>query len=364
MKRKTITFMIALIISMLILPALNIKYNPDTFSQDKVRDKVSSLYNMDIIETGVGYIGYKLGVSIAPEEAYVGKNGWLFLGEHHSHSITTKLSGLTSPKIKAITNIAKNINSWDDFFKSQGVKDFKIVIGPDKESIYKEFTPSWFKQSDYPILPALIRSNKKVYVDVYAPLTNIKTSSKLPLYFETDTHWNLYGGAVAFNALAKTLKSSVPGIKLDNEFTEPDFFIKQKAGGDLSRFLKISKILQDNEVDIARREFNDMSVTSFDYHTGKTLSVGKFSLIEAPQRLTVFKSTKALNNYRVLWLRDSFGTAMSPYMVRTFANILQVHYNKIMPGEMKTLILDYKPDFVFITSVERDSLSPFFSSPM
>ncbi|EOC0417789.1 hypothetical protein ACI0Z1_002333, partial [Cronobacter malonaticus] len=330
----------------------------------KVRDKFSSFYNMDIIESMLGYIGYKAGISIAPDQVYVGKNGWLFLGEHHSHSITTKLSGLASPKIKAINNIANNINSWDVFFKKHGVKDFKIVIGPDKESIYKEFTPTWFKQSAYPILPALIKSNEKIYVNVYTPLKHKKTLSKLPLYFKTDTHWNLYGGAVAFNTLAKTLKTSVPEIKLDQEFTESDFFTKQKIGGDLSRFLKISHMIHDDEVDIARGELNDMTLTSFDYHTGKKISAGKFSLIEAPQKLTVYESTKSLNNFRVLWLRDSFGTAMSPYMARTFGNILQIHYGRISPQEIKKLVMDYKPDFVFITSVERDSLSNFFATPM
>ncbi|EPX7410647.1 alginate O-acetyltransferase AlgX-related protein [Cronobacter dublinensis] len=364
MKRKTITFMIALIIGMFILPVMNIIYNPSTLSQKQVRDKLLSLYNMDIVESGFGYIGYHLGVSIAPDQVYVGKNGWLFLGENYSKPISTKIEGLRDSNEQTIKKIADNINSWDVFFKEHGVKDFKIIIGPDKESVYHEYAPSWFKQDDHQILPALMQSNPKVYVNAYDPIMHVKRASRLPLYFKTDTHWNVYGGAVAFNELARRLKQDVPQMRFENAFTEPDFIIKKKSGGDLSRFLKISHLITDNEVDIASREINDMNITSVDYRSGKIISTGKFSPIEAPRKLTVYGSANALNNYKVLWLRDSFGTAMSPYMVRTFGNILQIHYGRITPGEVKNLVISYKPDFVFITGVERDALSKFYYTPM
>ncbi|MDT3535684.1 hypothetical protein ROM48_06575 [Cronobacter malonaticus] len=364
MKRKTITFICALILGLVVLPALNAIYNPEVISTKNLRARVTSLYNMDIVETGVGYICYQFGLSISPDQVYVGKDGWLFLGENYSSPITTKLSGVNNSNKAAIEKIASNVASWDSFFRAHGVKDFKIIVGPDKETVYHELAPTWLKQSEGQILRELIKSNPDIYVDAFSPIGKAKNLSEMPLYFKTDTHWNLYGGAIAFNALTERLRLDVPGIRLEPPYGTEDFFIKKKDGGDLSRFLKISHIISDEEVDIKRRSMADLQVTSVDYRTGKVISSGRLVPIEAPRTLTVYGTAKSLNNYKVLWLRDSFGTAVSPYMVRTFGNILQVHYGRITPPEIKRLVMNYKPDFVFITGVERDSLGKFFYTPM
>jgi len=364
MKRKTITFISALILGLMVLPALNAIYNPEALSTKNVRDKITSFYNMDLVESLVGLIGYQLGLSIAPGQAYAGKEGWLFLGENYSSPITTKITGVNESNKAVVNKIASNVKYWDSFFKEHGVKDFKIIIDPDKESVYPELAPNWLKQSEGKILRGLLKSIPDIYVDAFSQIIEAKESSKIPLYFKTDTHWNLYGGSVAFNALAQRLSLDVPDIKLDDQYQESDFFIKTKEGGDLSRFLKISHLITDDEVDVKRRSISDLVVTSVDYKTGKVISSGRLTPIEAPRTLTVYGTAKALNNYKVLWLRGSFGTAMSPYMARTFGNILQIHYGKLTPSEVKRLVVSYKPDFVFITGVERDSLGKFFYTPM
>ncbi|ELY2620681.1 hypothetical protein ACN5L3_000827 [Cronobacter malonaticus] len=364
MKRKTITFICALIIGLVVLPFLNIIYNPDVISTKNLRARITSLYNMDIVETGVGYICYQFGLSISPDQVYVGKDGWLFLGENYSSPITTKLLGVNESNKATIKKIASNVASWNSFFRSHGVKDFKIIVGPDKETIYPELAPNWLKQSEGQILRELIKSDPDIYIDAFSQIGKAKHLSEIPLYFKTDTHWNLYGGAIAFNALADRLRLDVPGIKLEDRYHTSDFFLKKKEGGDLSRFLKISHLISDDEVEVRRQSLTSLKVTSVDYKTGRIITSGGFEPIEAPRSLTVYGTARALNNYKVLWLRDSFGTAMSPYMVRTFGNILQVHYGRITPPEIKRLVMNYKPDFVFITGVERDSLGKFFYTPM
>ncbi|ELQ6218957.1 alginate O-acetyltransferase AlgX-related protein [Cronobacter turicensis] len=364
MKRKTITFICALILGLMVLPALNAIYNPEVISTKNLRARITSLYNMDIVETGVGYICYQFGLSISPNQVYVGKDKWLFLGENYSSPITTKLSGVNNSNKAAIEKIASNVASWNSFFRSHGVKDFKIIVGPDKESVYPELTPDWLRQSENRIIRQLIKSNPDIYVDAFSYISEAKKLSEMPLYFQTDTHWNLYGGAIAFNALAARLRLDVPGIKLEEQYNTSDFFLKKKQGGDLSRFLKISHLISDDETEVRRKSIASLEVTSVDYKTGRVISSGGFEPIEAPRSLTVYGTARSLNNYKVLWLRDSFGTAMSPYMVRTFGNVLQVHYGRITPPEIKRLVMNYKPDFVFITGVERDSLGKFFYTPM
>lgn len=364
MKKKTITFIFALIMGLTVLPILNTIYNPSVLSKKNIHSRITSLYNMDLIESGIGFVGYQLGLSIAPGQTYAGKQGWLFLGENYSSPITTKIKGANKSNEAVINDIANNVKSWDSYFKDHGVKDFKIIIGPDKETIYPELAPNWLKQSKLNVLRVLLASMPDIYVDTLSPIIEARSSSKIPLYFKTDTHWNLYGGAVAFNALAQSIGSDVPALKLESMYQESDFSMTQKEGGDLSRFLKISHLISEDKVIIKRQSIIDLDVTSVDYKTGKIISSGRLTPIEAPRVLTVYGTAKALNNYKVLWLRDSFGTAMSPYMLRAFGNVLQIHYGKITPSEIKRLVANYKPDFVFITGVERDSLGKFFYTPM
>jgi hypothetical protein len=74
------------------------------------------------------------------------------------------------------------------------------------------------------------------------------------------------------------------------------------------------------------------------------------------------KSKNALNHKRVLWLRDSFGTAMEPYMAATFSETLQIHYKWVTPEMFARLVNSYKPDYVFITVVERAARKPWFTN--
>ncbi|MFZ4215766.1 hypothetical protein ACOZB2_30905, partial [Pantoea endophytica] len=82
--------------------------------------------------------------------------------------------------------------------------------------------------------------------------------------------------------------------------------------------------------------------------------------IDSPQENLLIKSPNALNNKKVVWLRDSFGTAMSRLMAVTFSETLQIHHARVTPEKIKEIILNYKPDYVIVTVVERDSMGKVF----
>ena len=63
---------------------------------------------------------------------------------------------------------------------------------------------------------------------------------------------------------------------------------------------------------------------------------------------------------KVLWLRDSFGRAMSPLMAATFPEALQLHYEVVDSKRFVQLIDAFKPDYVFISVVERETFSANF----
>jgi len=69
-----------------------------------------------------------------------------------------------------------------------------------------------------------------------------------------------------------------------------------------------------------------------------------------------------LNGKKVLWLRDSFGTAMAPFMAATFSETLQIHYETADTALLARLVETFKPDYVFVTVVERAARRKRFGS--
>lgn len=100
-------------------------------------------------------------------------------------------------------------------------------------------------------------------------------------------------------------------------------------------------------------------------YKGNTLRVSDTSdRQEDMSKQLIVHTSNALNDKKVLWLRDSFGVALYPYMNATFSTIMQQHYQDVLtnPEYMKKLITEFKPDLVIITVIERNSLSEYFEN--
>jgi hypothetical protein len=65
------------------------------------------------------------------------------------------------------------------------------------------------------------------------------------------------------------------------------------------------------------------------------------------------KTPGALNDKKVLWLHDSFGNAMRPFMRATFSEILHIHPDLMPPDKLSAIVESYKPNYVIVTAVER-----------
>lgn len=71
-------------------------------------------------------------------------------------------------------------------------------------------------------------------------------------------------------------------------------------------------------------------------------------------------SPRARNKKRVLWLRDSFGLALAPFLAATFTETIEIHWSEALRSHGKQLVElvdSWDPDYVIVTVVERDALS-------
>ncbi|POT58063.1 hypothetical protein C3432_09070 [Citrobacter amalonaticus] len=361
MKGKVFLFSAIVIASLAILPTYNIVNEPHLFKSKRMPERFRNLYNMDAVEAWVGAVAFKYGLSTEPEKVLIGKEGWLFLGDSFVKTLTKKIQG-SSIIAKDMLAVSKATEAWGDYFKINGVQDFKIIIGPDKDSVYMDKLPKWDRHSPDSILGSLLHSDNEIYIDTLTPIMVEKGRTDKPLYYHTDTHWNSYGAGMAFNALASTMQFKHPDTKWPGPFTSAHFKTAEGRSGDLAAFLRVKNV-KEELVYLDDRAINKTNIKVFDFKTGRLLSEKRLTVIGAPPTPALVVSDNALNDDRVLWLRDSYGTAMSPFMSRTFREVLQVHPGKVTPELLQIMVKSFKPKYVFITSVERDALGKFFTSP-
>lgn len=361
MKTKTLMFVWLTIFVLTIVPVFNI-INMGVAAKKITSWNRASLYSFDFSLPFINGFFYKFGVSTNPNQVVIGKNDWLYLGDQYSKTISVKRLGSTIESTHAAKKIGVATKSWDSWLKSKGVLAYKIMLGPDKDTIYPEFLPDWAKPTGNSVTDTLLaNTDQNIYIDTRGVLKNAKSLFSEPLYYKTDTHWNSLGAWVAFNTLAMDMARFDSKLKLLSEQQVHISEVKKRNGGDLSGFLRLNDQLIDKEIIInIDNEKYSIETEQYDFDTGHLIFSGNNPKISSPKSPILVKSKNALNRKKVLWLRDSFGSSISPFMSATFSEVLQLHYNKANPEYFAKLVNKFHPDYVFITVVERDSLSVLF----
>ena len=319
---------------------------------------------MDFTSKWLSLALYQIGISTDPGQVVIGREGWLFLGDNYKQSQTVSRRGKTSDDLIIGQKIGDATIAWDHWLASKGVRLFRVMIGPNKETIYPEYLPMWAKPSSPTATDALLTgTGTQHYIDLREPLLAAKTSSNESLYYHTDTHWNSLGAGVAYRAFAQEVSRSIPEIRwpVDDAFEVSS--IGPRYGGDLANFLRISENLHDMEPVLNATNL-PIETTQYDFDSRIIIHKGGNPQVGAPRKPVLIKSVGALNAKKVLWLRDSFGSALSPLMAATFTETVQLHGGVALApgGRFIELVEKWKPDYVFITVVEREARDELFAT--
>ncbi|WP_370977119.1 alginate O-acetyltransferase AlgX-related protein [Enterobacter ludwigii] len=367
MKRYINAFLITAAIGLSVVPAVNIYQGMGAFKNNSQNEMAwfhySKLYNLDFTLPYMGYVLYKNGISISPENVVIGKDGWLFLGDRHA-SVMSETRGMKQFNKKRLDNFSEARKSWDKYVREQGGSGYFVSIAPNSHTIFREKMPDWAsKNKSSPNIKYLLNEEKndQTLVDLSLSLKDIKGNSMHPIYYKTDTHWNEFGSWYGYKDLQKKIQASIPDLKWLSS-NDISFKSNLKNGGDLSRFIRIQNLLTDIDVRVKIKTSSKIVVTDY---KGNTLRVSDTSdRQEDMSKQLIVHTSNALNDKKVLWLRDSFGVALYPYMNATFSTIMQQHYQDVLtnPEYMKKLITEFKPDLVIITVIERNSLSEYFEN--
>lgn len=350
-----IRFVFIVFITLSILPTFNFYLNPGILSELNSRS-IKQLFSLDNILYRVNPFLVEHGISTSPDSVIVGYDDWLFLGDQYASTISKNRLG--SDHIEVIersNNIISSLDKWDSFFRSKGVKSFSIILGPNKSTVYSDKLPVWAKTPDYSLSHHLY--NSPIYVNSIDDLRYARKTAET--YYRTDTHWNSYGASVAFENYLNKLVKDVD-INLPPSSWSKVSHIDIRKGGDLSRFLGIDAVTNDVEVFTGINKTSNHTV--YDYNDGDIIYSGSQKNFGNNHDLSLIENKHALNDIKVLWLSDSFGDALLPYMTDTFRSVLKQHWSQVIGrSKLPELVLDWKPDLVLYTIVERSSLEEVFT---
>ena len=265
-------------------------------------------------------------------DVILGRNDWLFYAT----------DGATADYTSADPFSAEDLETWrttlqhtQDWLEARGVT-YLFVITPDKHVIYPDQMPSGIhrigrrRRADE--LMTYLRTHSTVRaVDVTSAL--VRASAGARLFHHTDTHWNDLGALAGYQQVMANL-----GARVSPARTRADFEVQGATtyGFDLARMLGLASVLAEQDLRLEprlprRARIVEPAPARRDLMEGRVVT-------ERPGTLP-----------RALVFRDSFGSAMIPFLSEHFSRAVYLWQNDVDPAE----VIAEHPDVVIQQWVGR-----------
>lgn len=278
----------------------------------------------------------KCGLDFTQSDVIRGKDNILFYRKTKNN-----YKGLTRLSEEELAQMTENLKSFFTDMENRGVKCL-FYIAPDKEQVYSSRMPeAIFRVTEESMADQAVDYLKEnmAYPVLYPKAELRELSEILPIYYDTDTHWNNLGGWAA----ARQIKEAFSGEAAD--MTPPEFHRYDSEGKDLAGMLGISELIPEN------------NAVEIDYNDG--LGIFKTQTIDfgSIQRFTS-DDTDLSKHKRLMVIGDSFSEHYVRAALHDIKDILFVTYGDLDLIDFEAEI----PDYLVIMLVERNL--PFLLSPV
>ena len=264
------------------------------------------------------------------DQVIEGRDRWLFYGIQTNRD---NYEGRAIPGEQQLASYASVMTETRNVCNDAG-KEFRVLICPDKETIYPEYYPTVEFSSDYR-RPQVIYDYMKANTDVgfLYPKDELKSAKRVcRLYYAYDSHWNGAGGYVGSRSLLGSL-----GIELKSLYDcAPAECVP--VSGDL--------VLLGN-LDIA--DYDD----DVDYYIDSNPDATIMSVNELAEdgKVEEYVST-AQNKKKLVIIGDSYSEQMMRYIADEFARVTFIH--KLSADNPAAGEVIRNADIIVIESVERN----------
>ena len=219
---------------------LKLTANIDSYFAQKFGFRNSLVYAQNVLKETI----FKTS---GQTDVIVGEDGWLFYGRALDDFLgTSVLDEVAIERMGAILSMMQEYVERED-------GEFIFVSAPDKMSVYGEYMPYYYIEEDgqgnYELLYDRLTALGVNTVQLKNELAFAKLTGVL-LYHKLDSHWNNYGAAVAYEAMAKKL-SDVYGEAYSGytHYSGLPYSIKNNFSGDLQSMLLPGSQVKDEQVE-------------------------------------------------------------------------------------------------------------------
>jgi hypothetical protein len=259
-----------------------------------------------------------------------GTDGWLY----YSSTLNDYL-GTDILSDRELYNLAHNFSVVRDYLRERDI-DFVMTIPPNKNTLYGDNMPyydSCIANTDHSakLLEPYLTDEGLPYLDLFEMF---ETQDEV-LYLKRDSHWNMKGACMVYNAIMDAL-----GLTHEDYSTSEPEIVKNE-NGDLNKMLY--SFYGEPEENYA-----------YDLRQSYTYANDADS-VEDGWIITQNGSGKGT----MLMFRDSFANNLIPFLSDEFET---AYYSKGMPNAMERYLDEYSPDCVVIEKVERN-ISEYLSDP-
>lgn len=276
------------------------------------------------------------------DDVIIGREGWLF------YEPTMKdYKRINLYSLEELEEIRLILEANQKYFEERGI-EYIIFIAPNKASIYGDmYLPEYICRKE-----GLSRTEQAVeYLKQNTSIKIIFPQEEMiamaedypenPLYLHSDTHWNYLGGYCGAKALLHEMGIELPEIDdVDLEKNSNPMFFWNSF--DLARMIGMSD------------EFPEDINFTVSYDSKHTVIWTGDTANSVQDFYGFCRTTSDVDNEnKLMFVRDSFGTAMMPFLATQFKEMYSPH----KAGEINWDMME--PDVVIYETVEREAFDEY-----
>ena len=265
----------------------------------------------------------------------IGQDGWLFYAGHGGLQAIRGDQPFSAVDLAQWKEVLTARSRW---LKARGIR-YLVVLAPDKSTIYPDQLPRTVRRVGPGRGEQWVQLLKEIpdleLVDLRQP---VQAASLIrPTFYQTDSHWNPWGGYVGACQILQQLSRSWEDVSVP-DLNDGEWRVEQiVAEGDLTRMLDVPLPLTDWQV---------QPVTPFEQQARVTLGRHRH------QRLRRSQSPSAPLSSAVV-LHDSFCVAMMPTLNEQFREVRYISYCDFPADQIQA----HAPRVVIQELVERSLMT-------
>lgn len=278
-------------------------------------------------QAGLRYRGF--GVSPLPT-VIRGREGWWYYADDGSIEDTTRATRFTAAELEVWRTTLQRTHEW---LRQRGIA-YVFVLAPDKPTIYPEFLPASMhvdpsRDSRADQLVQMLKTRTTVpVVDLRPALLAAKAEARI--YHRTDTHWNDLGAALAYRQIIEAVRTQtarVPAALASDRFRLDAHEVR---GLDLPEMAGIASATSET----------DLTLVPVSPRRARVVEP-----VPAPPTFIGPRLVTALDDAtlpRAVFYRDSFGSALVPFLAEHFQRMLVLWEYDVTPETVRA----ERPDVV------------------